>query len=496
MNSNLVKLGAPSSDRRRWLALVVICFGQFMVVLDGTIVNVALPAIQRELHFTQADLTWVVNAYLITFGSLLLLAGRAGDLVGRKKVFLAGVVLFTAASVLCGFAQDPASLVAARFLQGAGAALSTGVILALIVTGFPKPMERAQAMSVFTFVIAGGGSIGLLAGGVLTEWMNWHWIFFINLPIGIATFISGAVLIDETEGIGLRQGVDIIGSVLVTAAMVLGVYSIVTAAEYGWVSAHTLGFGGAALVLLASFLVLEGRLANPIMPLRILRIRSLIGASVARAMLATGMFATFFLGTLYLQQVRGYSAIGTGLAFLPWSVSLGILSLGITANLMRRFGPRRTLIPGMVAIVCALTLMARAGADASYFPELFGAYLLFGIGAGTSFMPLITIAMSEVPARDAGLASGIANVTMQISAAIGLAALGTISTDHSRALAAQGYSLSSALTGGYQLSFGIAAACVAVGLLVVLVVLRSHGGVDREAAISRRVLADGAAEAA
>jgi EmrB/QacA subfamily drug resistance transporter len=495
MNSNILKLGALSSDRRRWLALIVICFGQFMVVVDGTIVNVALPAIQRELHFSQADLTWVVNAYLITFGSLLLLAGRAGDLVGRKKVFLAGVVLFTAASVLCGFVQAPAALVAARFLQGAGGALSTGVILALIVTGFPKPTERAQAMSVFTFVIAGGGSVGLLAGGVLTQWMNWHWIFFINLPIGIATFILGALLIDETEGIGLRQGVDIAGSVLVTAAMVLGVYSIVTAAEYGWASAHTLGFGGTALVLLASFLVLEGRLANPIMPLRILRIRSLIGASVARAMLATGMFATFFLGTLYLQQVRGYSAFGTGLAFMPWSVALGILSLGITANLMRRFGPRRVLIPGMVAIVAALTLMARAGADASYFPELFGAYLLFGIGAGTSFMPLITIAMSEVPARDAGLASGIANVTMQVSAAIGLAALGTISTDHSRALAAQGYSLSGALTGGYQLSFGIAAACVAAGLLVVVLVLRPHG-TRQDAPITRRELAESAAEAA
>jgi MFS family permease len=339
-------------------------------------------------------------------------------------------------------------------------------------------MERAQAMSVFTFVIAGGGSIGLLAGGVLTEWMNWHWIFFINLPIGIATFMLGALLIDETEGIGLRQGVDIVGSVMVTAAMVLGVYSIVTAAEYGWVSAHTLGFGAAALVLLASFLILEGRIANPIMPLRILRIRSLIGASVARAMLATGMFATFFLGTLYLQQVRGYSAFGTGLAFLPWSIALGILSLGITANLMQRFGPRRVLIPGMVAIVAALTLMARAGADASYFPELFGAYLLFGIGAGTSFMPLITI------------------VTMQVCAAIGLAALGTISTDHSRALAAQGSSLSAALTGGYQLSFGIAAACVALGLLVVLVVLRSQGGTERGEAIGRRMIADGVAEAA
>src|SRR6202171_5500305 len=387
MNSNTLEIPTPASNRRRWLALVVICFGQFMIVLDSTIVNVALASIQRDLHFSQADLTWVVNAYLITFGSLLLLAGRAGDLIGRRKVFLAGVVLFPAASVLCGFAQHPPPPSAPRFLRGAGGAHSAGVILALIVTGFPKPMERAQAMSVFTFVIAGGGSIGLLAGGLLTEWVNWHWIFFINVPVGAATFWLGAVLIDETEGIGLRQGVDIAGSVLVTAAMVLGVYAIVTAADYGWASAHTLGFGGAAVVLLASFFVFEGRLANPIMPLRILRIRSLIGASVARAMLATGMFATFFLGTLYLQQVRGYSAIGTGLAFLPWSVSLGVLSLGITANLMRRFGPRRILIPGMAAIVIALALMANAGENAGYFPWLFGAYLLFGIGAGTSFMP-------------------------------------------------------------------------------------------------------------
>src|ERR1700694_5080852 len=351
MNSNTLEIPTPASNRRRWLALVVICFGQFMIVLDSTIVNVALASIQRDLHFTQADLTWVVNAYLITFGSLLLLAGRAGDLIGRKKVFLGGVVLFTVASVLCGFAQDPATLVAARFLQGAGGALSTGVILALIVTGFPRPQERAQAMIVFTVVVAGGGSIGLLAGGLLTEWVNWHWIFFINLPIGIATFILGALLIDETEGIGLRQGVDIAGSVLVTTAMVLGVYSIVTAADYGWGSAHTLGFGAASLILLGSFLVLVARLVHPIMPLRILLIRTLIVASVARAMLATGMFATFFLGTLYLQQVRGYSAFGTGLAFLPWSVALGVLSLGITANLMRRFGPRRILIRGMVAII-------------------------------------------------------------------------------------------------------------------------------------------------
>ncbi|MDQ6720559.1 MAG: MFS transporter [Candidatus Dormibacteraeota bacterium] len=483
-------------DRRRWLALLVVCFGQLMIVLDSTIVNVALPSIQRDLHFTQADLTWVVNAYLITYGSLLLLAGRAGDLIGRKKVFLAGVVLFTAASVLNGFAQDATTLVVARFLQGAGGALSAGVILALIVVGFPKPAERAQAMSVFTFVIAGGGSIGLLAGGLLTEWINWHWIFFINLPIGVATFVAGAVLIDETEGIGLRQGVDIAGSVLVSAAMMLGVYAIVTAADYGWGSTHTLGFGGAAVALLAAFLALEARLENPIMPLHILRLRSLTGASAARAMLATGMFTTFFLGALYLQHVRGYSAFGTGLAFLPSTVTLGAFSLGVTANLMRRFGPRLVLIPGLIAIIASLVLMANAGENAGYFPWLFGAYLLFGIGAGTSFMPLITIAMSEVPLRDAGLASGIANVTMQISAAIGLAALGTISTDHTRALAAQGYSLPGALTGGYQLAFGIAAACVALGLLVVLVVLRSDGGRKQDVANSGRVLSEGAAEAA
>src|SRR5216683_1991738 len=252
----------PASERRRWLALVVVCFGQLMIVLDSTIVNVALPSIQRDLHFSQADLTWVVNAYLITYGSLLLLAGRAGDLIGRKRVFLAGVVVFTVASVMSGFAQTPTELVIARFVQGAGGALSAGVILALIVTGFPKPVERAQAMSIFTFVIAGGGSLGLLAGGLLTESINWHWIFFIKLPIGVATFWLGAVLIDETAGIGLGRGVDIWGSVLVTAATVLGIYAIVTTAEFGWASAHTVSLVAAAIGLLVAFFVLESRLEN------------------------------------------------------------------------------------------------------------------------------------------------------------------------------------------------------------------------------------------
>jgi len=473
MIPNLLTIQDRLSDRRRWIALVVVCFGQLMIVLDSTIVNVALPPIQRDLHFSQADLTWVVNAYLITYGSFVLLAGRAGDLVGRKRVFLGGVLLFTVASVLCGIAQDAALLVAGRFLQGIGGALSAGVIIALIVTGFTDPDERARAMSVFTFTIAGGGALGLLAGGLLTQWINWHWIFFINLPIGVATLLAGRALIEDHEGIGLRQGVDVWGSILVSAALALGVYSIVTSSEFGWASAHTIGFAGVAIALLAAFIWLEARLENPIMPLRILGIRSLTGASAARALLATGLFTTFFIGALYLQHVRGYSAFGTGLAFLPIPVALAVMSAGVTARLMRRFGAGRILASGMLAVTAGLVLLAGASEHADYFPRLFVAYALCGLGAGAAMMPLTIIAMAEVPVVDVGLAAGVSNVTMQVAAAIGLAAMGTISTDHSRALAAQGHTLADALTGGYQLAFAIAASCVVVGIVVVLVLLRT-----------------------
>ncbi len=459
-------------DRQRWLALVVICFGQLMIMLDSTIVNVALPAIQRDLHFSQANLTWVVNAYLIAYGSLLLLAGRAGDLIGRKKVFLAGVAVFTVASGLDGLAFDSTTLIAARLLQGLGGAMSAGVILALIVTGFPKPNERAQAMSIFMFVIAGGGSLGLLAGGILTQLINWHWIFFINLPIGVGTMLLGWWLIEEHGGLGLGRGVDVVGSILVTASMMVGVYAIVTAAQVGWTSAHTLGFGAAALILLTTFFVVEARIENPILPLRILRLRSLTGASAARGLVATGMFTTFFFGALYLQHVKGYSAFNTGLAFLPSTLTLALLSLGISARLMRSFGPRALLIPGLATITVALLLMANTDQGAAYFPGIFGAYILFGIGAGMTFMPLTTIMMAEIPAADAGVASGVGNVTMQVGGALGLAALGTISSGRTQALVAQGQSIAGALTSGYQLGFGIAAACVATGLVIVLVVLR------------------------
>jgi len=478
-------------DRQRWLALVVICFGQLMIVLDSTIVNVALPAIQHDLHFTQANLTWVVNGYLIAYGSLLLLAGRAGDLIGRKRVFLAGVVVFTVASGLDGLAVDSTTLIAARLLQGVGGAMSAGVILALIVTGFPKPQERAQAMSIFMFVIAGGGSLGLLAGGTLTQLINWHWIFFINVPIGAGTMLLGSWLIEENDSLGLRRGVDVVGSILVSAAMVTGIYAIVTAAEMGWMSAHTLGFGGVAVILLASFFVVEARIENPILPLRILRLRSLTGASGARGLVAIGMFTTFFLGALYLQHVKGYSAFNTGLAFLPSTLTLGLLSLGISARLMRSFGPRALLIPGLATITVALLLMATADQSTAYFPGIFGAYLLFGIGAGMTFMPLTTIMMSEIPATDAGVASGVGNVTMQVGGAFGLAAVGTITADHTHTLVAQGHSLAGALMAGYQLGFGIAAACVAAGLVIVLVVLRT-----RRAAVAPREISSDETETA
>ncbi len=461
-----------TSERRRWLALAVLCLGQLMMVLDATIVNVALPSIQRDLHFTQSNLTWVINGYLITFGGFLLLAGRMGDLIGRKRVFLAGLVLFTAASVLCGVAQGQAMLIGARLLQGVGGAIASSVILAIIVTEFPERAEQAKAMGMYAFVSAGGGSIGLLAGGVLTQSLDWHWIFFVNVPIGVFAFVLGAALIVENEGIGLGGGVDVLGSILITLATMLGAFAIVKSTEYGLASARTLGAAGASLALLGSFLALEARVANPIMPLRILRLRMLMGSSLVRGLLVTGMFSAFFLGALYLERVLGYNAIDTGLAFLPLTASIAVMSVGISARLVSRYGPLNTLAAGLAGITAGLVLLAVAGVHASYFPGLFFAFLVLGLGAGASFLPLLTMGMSDAPARDAGLASGIINVSVQLFGAIGLATLGTIATDHTKALTAAGHSLPSALTGGYHLAYVVAATCVTIGILAAFLLLR------------------------
>ena len=469
---NLVPSSALAPDRRRWTALFVVCLAQLMVVLDVTIVNVALPSIQHDLHFSQASLTWVVNAFLVTFGSLLLLAGRIGDLVGRKRVFLAGVATFTVASLLCGIAPSEGALIGARFLQGIGAAAQASVILAIIITEFPKPSERARAMSAYVFVSVAGGSLGLLAGGLLTEALSWHWVFFVNLPVGVAAFVLGRLLIPDDKGLGLGHGVDWIGSVLVTTSMMSAIYAIIQATSHGWLSSETLGFGALAAVLMAAFLALEARIENPIMPLRILRLRGLVNASIVRGFLVTGMYSTFFLGTLYLEHVRHYSALQTGAAFLPWTLTVAVLSRGITARLVERLAPLRVLTMGMASVVAGLLLFSTVGPDTAFFPTIFLACFAIGFGIGNAFMPLLTIAMEDVPAADSGLGSGITNVSLQISGALGLAVLSTIAANRTKGLVSAHHGLTTSLISGYHVAFLTGAGVIATGIVLAFVLLR------------------------
>jgi EmrB/QacA subfamily drug resistance transporter len=471
---NLISSQASQTDRRRWATLFVVCLAQLMIVLDVTIVNVALPSIQRDLHFSQGDLTWVVNAFLITYGSLLLLAGRLGDLAGRKRVFLAGLTIFTFASLLCGVAPSQGALIGARFLQGIGAAAQASVILAIIVTQFPEASDRARAMSAYVFVSVAGGSLGLLAGGVLTEALSWHWVFFVNLPIGILAFVLGHFLIQGDRGIGLGHGVDWFGSALVTVSMMSAIYAIVEATFHGWVSSQVLGFGALAVVLMTGFLVLESRIRNPIMPLRILGLRGLVNSSVVRGFLVTGMYSTFFLGTLYLEHVRHYSALQTGAAFLPWTITVAILSQGITVRLVGTFGRLPVLLVGMASAVAGLILFSTVGPETDFFPIVFFACFAIGLGIGMAFMPLLTIAMEDVPPADAGLASGIINVSQQISGAVGLAVLSTVAANRTHVLMTARSGLVNSLIGGYHLSFLIGAGAIAAGGLLALAFFSSR----------------------
>ncbi|HEY7266777.1 MAG TPA: MFS transporter [Solirubrobacterales bacterium] len=471
--TNTIAINRARSDRRRWIALFVVCLGQLMIILDTTIVNVALPSIQSDLDFSQSALTWVIDGYLITFGSLLLLSGRLGDLFGRKRIFLLGVASFTAASVLCGLAPTGPALVVARFLQGAAASLASAVIIAIIAVEFREPAERAKAMSLYTFVIAGGASLGLLLGGALTEAISWHWIFFINVPIGIVTVVLGRRLIAENEGLAEGGRIDWLGSMLITAASIVGIYALVKIPEWGWTGERTLAFLAAAAVLLAAFVALESRIANPIMPLRVLGLRSLITANLVRGFLVTGAYSTFFLGSLYFEHVRGMTPIEIGLAFLAMSVALATMSAGLAARLVARFGPKPTLVGGIVGPVAGLLLFSQIQQSTPYFPTIFAAFALLGFGFGAANPPLMMIAMDDVPARDAGLASGTIQVSIQLSAAIGLAALGTIATDRTDALSAQGQSAIDALSGGYHLAFLIAAGVAAIGIAIAILGLRN-----------------------
>ncbi|MGH2872714.1 MAG: MFS transporter [Solirubrobacteraceae bacterium] len=455
------------------MALAVVCLAQLMIVLDTTIVNVALPSVQRDLHFSQGDLTWVVNAFLVTYGSLLLLAGRLGDLFGRKRVFLAGVLLFTIASALCGLAPDQAALIGARFVQGVGAALQASVILAIIAVEFPEAADRARAMSAYVFVAVAGGSLGLLAGGVLTQALSWHWIFFVNLPIGVITILLGRALIPADAHRDATARVDWAGSALVTGSLMSAIYGIVQASSDGWGSSTVLGFLGLGAALMAAFVAVEARIEHPIMPLRILRVPGLISSSVVRGLLVTGMYSTFFLGTLYLEHVLRYDALQTGVAWMPWTLTVAILSLGVTARLVERFGAMRVLIAGLLSVVAGLTLLTTVNAHTSFFPTIFVAFFFTGLGIGSAFMPLLTIALADVQAADAGLGSGIVNVSQQVAGAVGLAVLGTIATSQTRTLEAARHTAVDSLLGGYHLAFAIGAITVAVAIGAALILLRS-----------------------
>jgi len=469
-------------ERSRWIALYVLCAGMLMIVLDITIVNVALPSIQDDLGFSQADLAWVVNGYLVPFGGLLLLAGRLGDLLGQRRVFLAGLAIFTSASLLCGLAQSQEMLIGARFVQGIGGALTSAVILGMIVTMFPEPREQAKAIGVYGFVASAGGSIGLLVGGVLTEAIAWHWIFFINVPLGLLTAFLSLRFVPDPAGLGLHKGADFPGAVLITAGLMVGVYAILEVAEQGWGSAQTMILGAVSLAAIVAFLVRQARLENPLMPLRLFRSRNVSGANALQMLLVAGMFSMFFLGALYLQRILGYDPLEVGLAFLPTTLVMGTLSLGYSEKLIMRFGPRNMLIPGMVLICISLLLFARTPVDGTYLADLLPPLLLIGVGIGISFPSLMTLAMSGATPEDAGLASGVVNTSAQVGGAIGLAVLATLAAERTQTLRDAGEAGGAALNAGFHLAYVVAAGLVFVALGIAVLVLRSEPMPDPQAA--------------
>lgn len=464
----------PPQDRSRWLALAILCAGMLMVILDGSIVTVALPAIQRDLGFSQPDLAWVVNAYLIAFGGLLLLAGRLGDLVGRKRMFLAGITLFTAASLLCGAAGSPELLIAGRFVQGVGGAMASAVSLGMIVTLFPEPHERARAIGAFSFVGAAGASIGLVLGGVLTQSASWHWIFFVNLPVGVGAAVLAARTLVPDRGLGLRSGADATGAALVTAGLMLGVYTIVQAAGTGWTSARTLGLGALAAALLAGFVLRQAKAAAPLLPLRVFRSRQVSGANAIQILMIAALFGFQVLVVLYMQHVLGYGAARSGLAMLPSAVVIGVVSLGFSARLTGRLGERTMIVSGLALLLAGLLLLSRVPVHGGYVVDLLPVMLSLG-GFGLAIPALTGLGMSGATERDAGVASGLFNTTQQIGGALGLALLNTLATSRTAHLLSAGRSAPAALTAGYQLAFTVGAGLIAAALLLAATTLPARG---------------------
>jgi EmrB/QacA subfamily drug resistance transporter len=455
-----------AADRKRWWALTVLCLGVLMIVLDTTIVNVALPSIRTDLGFTETSLVWVVNAYMLTFGGFLLLGGRLGDLYGHRRLFLAGLTLFTVASLACGLATSQTLLVVARAVQGLGGAVVSAISLSLIMNLFTEPAERARAMGVYGFVCAGGGSIGVLLGGLLTDSLSWHWIFLVNLPIGAAVFALCLLLIPRARVESAGTRLDVGGALTVTASLLLAVYAVVNGNQAGWTSTQTLGLLGAAVVLMAVFLAIESRVPNPLVPLGLFRLRNVAVANVVGVLWAAAMFAWFFISALYMQLVLGYSAMQVGLGFLPANIIMAVFSLGLSAKIVMRFGIRAPLAAGLLMAAAGLALFARAPVGGSFAVDVLPGMLLLGLGAGMAFNPVLLAAMSDVAPGESGIASGVVNTSFMMGGALGLAVLASLAAARSSALAESGLVAAAALNGGYRLAFLIGAAFAAVaGLL-------------------------------
>ncbi len=461
-------------DKARWVALYVLCLGMLMIVLDVSIVNVALPYIQNDLGFTNAGLAWVVNSYLIAFGGLLLLSGRLGDLLGRRNVLMVGLIVFTVASLLCGAAQSDWQLVVARFVQGVGGALASAVILGMIVTLFPEPGEQAKALGVYGFVASAGGAIGGLAGGVLTELLSWHWIFLVNVPIGVVMAWLVLKTVPQDQGIGLRDGADAAGAVLITASLMLGVYALV---------ARTPGAAVVSVALLALFVWRQATAKNPLMPLSLFRSTITVGANLVQLLTVAGMFGMFFLVTLYVQRVLGWSALEIGLGFLPTSVVMCVTSLKVSDRVVARYGAQPALLTGTLVSALGLGLLVLAPVDGTYLVHVLPGMTLLGLGMGVAFPGLMAIAMSDVTPEDAGIASGLVGTTAEAGGALGLAVLATLADQRTRTLTGRGVAEAEALTSGYHLAFALGAGLLVLAAVICATLLRSadvHGHAEPE----------------
>jgi EmrB/QacA subfamily drug resistance transporter len=473
-------------NRTRWFALIVLCLGSLMIVLDTTIVNVALPSIKNDLNFSRTSLAWVVNAYLLTFGGFLLLGGRLGDLFGHRRLFLAGISLFTLASLGCGLANSQGLLIAARAIQGLGGAVASAVALSLMMTLFTEPAERAKAMGVFGFVASGGGTLGVLLGGILTDKLDWHWIFLVNLPIGILVVALSLKLLPAAQARIEGRTLDVAGAVTVTSALILAVYAIVNGNQAGWGSLQTLGLLGVAVALLAVFLGIESRVASPLVPLSLFKLRNVAVANGVGVLWAAAMFAWFFLSALYLQLVLGYSPLQVGLAFLPANLIMGAFSLGLSAKLVMRFGIKPPLAAGLLLAAAGLALFARAPVDGHFVVDVLPSMILLGFGAGIAFNPVLLAAMSDVAPEEAGLASGVVNTSFMMGGALGLAVLASLAASRTDSLRAGGETPLVALTSGYHVALLTGALFALAAAAAGAVLLRS----GREAAVHAAPVAE------